>query len=82
LKIPQIQERLAEQLVDAVRAIRQLDLKKKPCVSETLDWAQALIVLQVEDLSPAVALQSLNVVCKYRSDAEQVEAKIDKLLKN
>jgi len=82
LKIPQIQERLAEQLVDAVRAIRQLDLKKKPCVSETLDWAQALIALQVEDLSPAGVLQSLNVVCKYRSDAEQVEAKIDKLLKN
>ena len=82
LKIPQIQQRLAEQLVDAVRGIRQLDLKKRPCVSETLDWAQALIALQVEDLSPEVLLQCLNVVCKYRSDAELVGANIDKVFKN
>ena len=75
-------EQLAEQMVDAVRGIRQLDLKKKPCVSETLDWAQALIALQVEDLSSEVILQSLNVVCKYRSDAEQVEANIEKILEN
>ena len=82
LKIPEIQEQLAEQMVDAVRGIRLLDLKKKPCVSETLDWAQALIALQVEDLSSEVVLQSLNVVCKYRSDAEQVEANIEKILDN
>jgi MoxR-like ATPase len=80
LKIPGIQQRLAEQMVDAVRGIRLLDLKKKPCVSETLDWAQALIALQVEDLSGQAVLQSLNVVCKYRSDAEQVEANIGKIL--
>ena len=82
LKIPEIQDRLAEQMVDAVRGIRLLDLKKKPCVSETLDWAQALIALQVEDLSNETILQSLNVVCKYRSDAELVEANLDKVLKN
>lgn len=81
LKIPQIQERLAGQMVDAVRGIRLLDLKKKPCVSETLDWAQALIALQVEDLSSEIVLQSLNVVCKYRSDFELVEANIDKIIK-
>jgi MoxR-like ATPase len=80
LKIPGIQQRLAEQMVDAVRGIRLLDLKKKPCVSETLDWAQALIALQVEDLSGQAVLQSLNVVCTYRSDAEQVEANIGKIL--
>ena len=52
LKIPQIKTRLAEQLVDAIRKIRELDLKKKPCISETLDWAQSLITLQVEDFPP------------------------------
>jgi MoxR-like ATPase len=51
LKIPRIKDRLAGQLIDAIHKIRVLDLKKKPCVSETLDWAQALIALQVEDLS-------------------------------
>ena len=54
LKIPQIRDRLAGQLIDALHKIRDLDLKKKPCVSETLDWAQALIALQIEDLSPEV----------------------------
>ena len=51
LKIPGIKDQLAERLVDAIRNIRGLDLKKKPCVSETLDWAQSLIALQVEDLN-------------------------------
>jgi MoxR-like ATPase len=82
LKIPGIQQRLAEQMVDAVHGIRLLDLKKKPCVSETLDWALALLALQVEDLSSEIVLQSLNVVCKYRSDAELVEANIEKIIKN
>jgi MoxR-like ATPase len=82
LKIPGIRQRLAEQMVDAVHGIRLLDLKKKPCVSETLDWAQALLALQVEDLSGEIVLQSLNVVCKYRSDAELVEANMEKIIKN
>ena len=55
LKVPGIGERLAEQLVDAIRRIRTLDLKKRPAISETLDWAQALLALQVEDLSPGRA---------------------------
>ena len=81
LKIPEINDRLAEQLVDAIRKIRDLDLKKKPCISETLDWAQSLITLQVEDLSAEVVKQTLSVVCKYRADVEQVREKMDKIIK-
>jgi len=80
LKIPGIKDRLAGQLVDAVRRIRGLDLKKKPCISETLDWAQALIALQVEALSPEVLADTLNVICKYRTDAKQVVDKMEKIL--
>jgi MoxR-like ATPase len=80
LKIPQIKTRLAEQLVDAIRKIRELDLKKKPCISETLDWAQSLITLQVEDLSAGVVTDTLNVICKYRADVEQVKEKMDKII--
>ena len=79
LKIPGIQQRLAEQMVDAVRGIRLLDLKKKPCVSETLDWAQALIALQIEDLSPEILEETLSVICKYRSDSERVKDGMDKM---
>jgi len=80
LKIPGIKERLAERLVDIIRNIRGLELKKKPCISETLDWAHSLIALQVEDLNPEVVVDTLNVICKYRTDVVQVADKIDKIL--
>jgi MoxR-like ATPase len=80
LKIPQINDRLADQLIDAIRKIREMDLKKKPCVSETLDWAQSLIALQVEDLSAEVVAETLNVILKYRADVEQVEGKLQQIL--
>ena len=80
LKIPKIKTRLAEQLVDAIRKIRELDLKKKPCISETLDWAQSLITLQVEDLTAEVVTDTLSVICKYRADVEQVGEKMDKIM--
>lgn len=80
LKIPQIKTRLAEQLIDTIRKIREMDLKKKPCISETLDWAQSLITLQVEDLSAEVVRDTLNVICKYRADVEQVKAKMEKII--
>jgi MoxR-like ATPase len=80
LKIPQIKSRLAEQLIDAIRKIRELDLKKKPCISETLDWAQSLITLQVEDLSVEAVTDTLNVICKYRADVEQVKEKVEKII--
>jgi MoxR-like ATPase len=80
LKIPGIDDRLAGRMVDTIRKIRELDLKKKPCISETLDWAQALIALQVEDLSADMVRDTLNVICKYRADVEQVKGRLDKIL--
>ena len=80
LKIPGINRHLARQLVDAIRKIRDLELKKKPCISETLDWAQSLISLQVEDLSADVVRDTLSVICKYRADVEQVKEKMEKII--
>jgi MoxR-like ATPase len=80
LKIPGINSELAKQMVDTIRNIRNLDLKKKPCISETLDWAQSLIALQVEDLNPEVVADTLNVICKYRSDVVQVREKMEKII--
>jgi MoxR-like ATPase len=81
LKIPRIKDRLAGQLIDAIHKIRDLDLKKKPCVSETLDWAQSLIALQIEDLSPEVVTDTLNVILKYHADVDLVREKLDQLIK-
>jgi len=79
LKIPRIKDRLADQVIDAIHKIRNLDLKKKPCVSETLDWAQSLIALQIEDLSPEVVSDTLNVILKYQADVVQVREKLDQI---
>ncbi len=73
LKIPGITDRLATSLVDAVRNIRELDLKKRPCISETLDWARSLLALQVEDLTPDVLVTTLNMICKYKTDSDMVK---------
>ena len=80
LKIPQIKDRLTAQLIDTIHKIRGLDLKKKPCVSETLDWAQSLIALQIEDLSPEVVRDTLNVILKYQADVDQVRDKLNQIM--
>jgi len=73
MKFPGIDERFAEKLVAVVTDIRSLDLKKKPCVSETLDWAHTLLALQSKTISLDLIIRTLNVLCKHRSDLDQVK---------
>ena len=80
LKIPGIRQRLVDQIITSIQAIRSIDLKKKPAISETLDWAQALMALQVEDLSREAILNTLNVIVKHRSDADMVKAHITQIV--
>lgn len=82
LKIPQIETRLAEQLVQTIRQIRDFDLKKKPCTSETLDWAQSLVALHVDDLSPELVTETLNLICKYRADANLIIDNMESIAEN
>jgi MoxR-like ATPase len=79
MKVPGIQETLVKQLFDAIVKIRKMELKKKPSISETLDWAQSLIALQVEDLTPEIMVDTLNVICKYRADTDLVKQYISKI---
>jgi len=79
LKIPGIRQRLVDQIITSIQAIRSIDLKKKPAISETLDWAQALMALQVEDLSREVILHTLNVILKHRSDADMVKTQLSQI---
>ena len=80
LKIPGIEEKLAADLVDSIRRIRLLDLKKSPSISETLDWAQSLLALQISELTPEVISETLNVICKYQIDMEKVRKNINKII--
>ena len=67
-KVPEITEHLADQVARVVRSIRQLDLKKSPSVSETLDWVRTLLLLNIETIDEQVAKDTLNVLLKYQTD--------------
>ncbi len=82
LKIEGIREQLVCQVVDAIRRIREMDLKKKPCISETLDWARSLMALQIEHLTPEIVLDTMNMICKYRADTDAVRSKVHKIFSN
>ena len=67
-KVPDITENLADQVARVVRSIRQIELKKHPSVSETLDWAKTLVLLGVEKIDEQTAASTINTLLKYQSD--------------
>jgi MoxR-like ATPase len=70
-KVPDISHNLADQVARIVRSVRQLDLRKAPSVSETLDWARTLVLLGVEHVDAETATETANILLKYRSDIEK-----------
>ncbi|WP_370324993.1 AAA family ATPase [Euzebya sp.] len=70
-RVPEVPEQLADQLVKVVRSLRNLELKKHPSISETLDWARTLLALGYDTLNAEVATSTLNVVLKYQADLEK-----------
>jgi MoxR-like ATPase len=67
-KVPDIDENLADQVARIVRSIRQLELKKAPSVSETLDWARTMVLLGIEHIDAQQAKETLHILLKYQSD--------------
>ncbi len=67
-RVPGVSEHLADQVARIVRTVRQLELKKPPSVSETLDWARTLVLLGIEHVDAAAAAGTLNILLKHRSD--------------
>ena len=70
-KVPGLGEPLAEQIARVISSIRELDLKKAPSVSETLDWARTLLALGIENITDDVVVQSMPVLLKYQADVER-----------
>ena len=75
-RVPELPESLAEQLVRLIRSIRQLELKKQPSISESIDWARTLVELGVDTLDADTTQETLNVVLKYRQDIERVSQQL------
>jgi MoxR-like ATPase len=79
-KVPGINERLAREVVEVVHRVRDLDLKKAPSISETLDWARALLALNAEELEDQIVSETLNVILKYEGDVKKAQGELSKLM--
>ncbi|MAT03495.1 MAG: ATPase [Acidimicrobiaceae bacterium] len=76
-KVPEITEHLADQVARIVRSIRMLDLKKAPSVSETLDWARTLLLLNIDTIDEATAKETLHILLKYQTDIAKAVKELD-----
>lgn len=71
-RFPDLCDELAEQMVGFLRKARELNLRKPPSVSETLDWAEVLSILHVTRLTPEVVANTVGVISKHQADLKQV----------
>ena len=71
MKVEGITDNLADQIARIVRSIRQIELKKAPSVSETLDWARTLVLLGISSIDAEQAKETLHILLKYQSDIEK-----------
>jgi len=80
-QVPELNDQLKQQLVSFISELREMALKKVPAVSETIDWARALLLLNVDNLDHDWIKTTLNLLLKFQDDIEAVEPEIDNLLK-
>lgn len=79
-RIPGIAQQLAQKLATFVDRLRQLELRKQPAISETIDWARSLLLLHAEALDEERVLSTLNVLLKHQSDIDSVAEQLHQLL--
>jgi len=68
VRVPEVDSALAGQIAKVVNSIRNLDLKKSPSISETIDWARTLVFLGRNEITPETLGDTLHVLLKYQSD--------------
>ncbi|APR77340.1 Hypothetical protein A7982_02687 [Minicystis rosea] len=78
--IPGIDAALAARVVSFVNALRAMDLRKAPAISETIDWARALLMLGGTKLDKALVESTLGLLLKHQNDKSDVTSKLDRLL--
>ncbi|MEM9490616.1 MAG: MoxR family ATPase [Myxococcota bacterium] len=80
-RVPDIAAELAAQIAAFMSRLRDLELKKTPSISETIDWARALVILAADELSEEVVSSTLNLLLKYRGDIESAHREVPALLR-
>lgn len=76
LKVPDLQEELARQAVSVVQELRRMNLRKMPSISETLDWARALVTLNAKQIDKETLENTMTVLLKYEADVQQAQRRM------
>ena len=80
-RVPELDKKLRIQLVSFVQNLRELDLKKVPSVSETIDWGKSLVLLNIKTLDPEIVRETLNLLLKFQSDIDAADSEIEALVR-
>lgn len=80
LKVPEVSAALAAEVIEAMQKIRKLDLKKVPSISETLDWAKALTLLNADQLDEEIVNDTLSAILKYEGDTRKAQDELKAFL--
>ncbi|NOX50792.1 MAG: MoxR family ATPase, partial [Gammaproteobacteria bacterium] len=78
-RVPDVPPELRRQLVQFIHELRDLDLKKAPAISETIDWARTLLLLHADSLDPELVRSTLNVILKFQEDIENIDGEINSI---
>jgi len=81
LKVPGISDQLSRDVVEVVQHVRKLDLKKVPSISETLDWARALALLNADSLDENLVSETLSTILKYEGDIRKAQEELKDYLR-
>jgi len=73
LKVPDLSPKLAQQVVELVQGLRSMDLRKSPSISETLDWAKALVTVNASSLDRKTIENTMSVLLKHESDLQRAK---------
>jgi MoxR-like ATPase len=76
LHAPELPQALARRLVEVVRMVRALDLKKPPSIAESIDWARTLLLMGAEDIDRETFEQSMSIIVKHRTDIDLVAERV------
>ena len=76
LKVPDLNPKLAQQAVEFVQKLRNADMRKSPSISETLDWANALVALNAKSLDKQTLEDTLSVLVKHEADIQKAKRQL------
>jgi len=76
LHAPELAETLARRLVEVIRMVRDLDLKKPPSIAESIDWARTLLLMGAEDIDRETFTRSMSIIVKHRTDIDLVAERV------